>query len=277
MGIFLLKNIPKEYIFPRYEPNLLKYHQFKILAAAFRSNFAGSIRIGVRVDRPKDGLITDLYVDAKFKGLGLENHLVKAAEKVLKDAGVKKIDTVYLDGPGILPHFYALGFMPFRRSVQIEWDLEKLKLASLKSQGYEIQYFPKPPVGQIIELMLDSFQPYWTIWIEEKTLKDRREMLTRLLTQEKNGFFIARKNGKTCGLVDTNLFWGVMIRKSHIGQLLGSALLNHSFDYLKGQGVKRVSTLSTSGLDDYDPQIYLYTLKGGGKITREYIVLQKLI
>lgn len=275
MEIVLLKTLPKEFKGVTFEPNLLRYFQHQILLLVNADKIIGSVRVAMAVDKHTSGLVTDLYVESIHKNTGLEDSLIEAAENYLKAKAVTRVDAVYLDGPGILPFFYKKDYAPFRRTVRIEWKLDELNINSEKSSIYEIKLQKVPNIKLLSDLILDSFQPYWTNWIEEKTVEDRKKKLSDILSHDDNSYYIAFNDGKALGMVDKKLKWGIVIRRDSIGNNLGSYLLNRVLQDLKKQGYKKAVTFSTSGLDDYDPQIYLYTLRCGGKITREYIDLQK--
>ena len=259
-----LQKLPKEFQRERKEPNLLTYTDFEILIYTDKTGeFLGSVRTGICVENPPEGLITDLWVDdTGMQGVPLRGYyarLLKEAESVLRKKGVKKVDAYYLDGPGKLSHYYSCGYIPQRRTVEIEWDLSEGQIVSgIENTEYSIKTPGK--LDEIQELFKNSFQPYWVAPHDFRGKK----------------FFIANKENRAIGMVDEDLEVGVVIRKGFGGDGLGSVLLNTALTSLKKKGKKKVSTLATSGLDDYDPQIYLYTMNGG-KIVREYVNLQKTL
>lgn len=261
--IVKLQKLPREFQKERKEPNLLSYKDFQILVSTDNvGHVGGSVRMGISTDKKSDGLITDLW--------GGEE-MIKAAEKELKKNGVKKVDAYYLDGPGKLSHYHSLGYVPERRTVEIEWDLKKFPIHNFQFPiKFKILIYKKKDMKEIEELFEDSFQPYWVAW------KDGVINSYKWLRMVNKSWFVAYKDGRAIGCVDSDLEFGVVIRKGFGGEGLGSALLNHALSSLKKKGRKKVTTLATSGLDDYDPQIYLYTMNGG-KIIREYINLQKQI
>lgn len=262
--IIKLRKLPKELSRPRKESNLLIYSEFQVLICTDeRGDVYGSIRIGISSHNPKHGLITDLWINnLGMQGVPLQGcyaDLLHEAESVLKKKGVTKVDAYYLDGPGKLEHFYNRGYEPQRRTVEISWDLSKIQKSKIKDQNYNLKVKSGTnDKEEIEELFKNSFQPYW---VAPQDFTDKT-------------FFIAYKDDQAVGMIDENLETGVVIRKGFGGERLGSILLNQAFANLKKKGKENASTLATSGLDDYDPQIYLYTMNGG-KIVREYINLQK--
>ena len=109
-----------------------------------------------------------------------------------------------------------------------------------------------------------------------------KKQLEELFVDKSYRVFAAFQDGQMVGLVDAclsepNLVFGVCVRRDFGVRKLGSTLLKASLSYLREQGLKMAKTLATSGLDDYDPQIYLYTLSAGGKMEKEYIDLRKEI
>ena len=251
MAVVKLQKLPEEFLRPRKEKNLLTYKDFQILLALENDEIVGSVRVGSAIDG-NSGLITD------FNGDPL---LIDEAEKILKERGIKNVDAYYLDGPGKLEHFYKKGFEPQRRTVEIEWDL-KNQNSKVKSQKYKLKFKDGKDrdLEEIEELFKNSFQPYWVAPYDFKG----------------KSFFVVYEGDKAIGMIDEDLEVGVVIRKGYGGEGLGSTLLNHALLNLKKKGKKKASILVTSGLDDYDPQVYLYTMNGG-KIVREYINLQKTL
>src|SRR3989344_5125957 len=177
MQVIFLKKLPKEFQKPRKEPNLLTYRDFQILVAEERKEVFGSVRVGINAGNPQEGLITDLsVVNVGMQGDALHGwyaRLIKEAESVLKKKRVKKVDAYYLDGPGRLIHYYKAGYVPQRRTVEIEWNLEKVpnhksqitNKRSLPLRGkYKIANYKKKDTKELEELLLDSHQPYWSPW-----------------------------------------------------------------------------------------------------------------
>ncbi len=95
---------------------------------------------------------------------------------------------------------------------------------------------------------------------------------------------VARQAGKIVGLCDAQAVtqgdtfdWGVLISREVGGRAVGSALLGPALQWLRSQGLKTAQVTTTSGLDDYDPTVYLYVLAGGGQIRGEFLVLRKTL
>ena len=263
--IVKLQKLPKEFSKLRKEPNLLSYKDFQILVLVEKGKIVGSVRLGLSVDNSQEGIVTDLYYQGESLTIGTQGQslqgwyaqLLKEAESILKKKGVRKIDAYYLDGPGKLEHFYKAGYVPERRTVEILWDLKGLRVKREGESG-DIKIKETTKKVELEELFEDSLQPYW---IAPRDFSGKT-------------FFVAYDGEKAIGMVDANLEIGVVIRKGYGGEGLGTGLLRRVLDNLKRKGKEKVTTLATSGLDDYDPQIYLYTMNGG-KIVREYICLLK--
>ncbi len=94
---------------------------------------------------------------------------------------------------------------------------------------------------------------------------------------------IARRSGKIVGLCDVkadaddSMDWGVLISRDVGGWQIGSALLGPALTWLLDQGLKTAQVTTTSGLDDYDPTVYLYVLSGGAQIRGEFLILRKTL
>lgn len=275
--IILLKKLPKEFSRPHKEPNLLIYTDFQILISVdMKGQVTGSIRTGINVDDSQEGLITDLWVnELRMQGVALRGYyarLLKEAESSLRKLGVKKVDAYYLDGPGRLSYYYSCGYVLQRRTVEIEWELSTKNVSKastnvvkrkMKNDKVKIKKFREKDKTELVELLLDAHQSYWSPWSKTRLPRFR-------------DVFVAYKGKQAVGMADEGLEIGVVVRKGFGGEGLGSVLLNHVFRALKKKGKKKAITLATSGLDDYDPQIYLYTMNGG-KIVREYVNLQKAL
>lgn len=278
-----LAKIPEEFRSAREEANLVTYKDFHILVASNdKDEVLGSIRLGRRVNDPNFGLVTDLLVDEESDKKNIEISLIHAAEQKLSEMGIKKVDTVALDGIGHVRHFYNEGYKPLRRTVFISWDLTQ-KIDLEVNPEFEIKTFEIFD-KELVDVIVNSLQPYWTVWKEKATKEQQsqrvEELLRNLFARKDYRVFGALQDKKLVGLVDVrdkapNLVFGVCIRRDFGGRKLGSTLLAQALSYLSKSGFKSVSTVSTSGLDDYDPQIYLYTLSGAGRIEKEYIGLTK--
>lgn len=295
ISIVKLQKLPPEFQKNTQEPNLLEYKDHEILVALEGEEVIGSVRLALRTVSLKSGLITDLGVDKKHQNRGLEEKLVKSAEVRLKELKVKEVDGVCRDGIGHVRYFYRSGYKPFRRTVFVEWDLAQLLNLEVSNEYLVKVHLRSDRMGssEVEEVILNSLQPYWTPWKDpsfirqpmdfagQEKQKRLKEKLDELFKDKTYRVFIAYQNGKALGLVDarknqSNLVFGVAIRKDFKGRRLGSTLLCKALGYLKKLDLKKAAAISTSGLDDYDPQIYLYTLSGG-KIVKEYIDLKKTL
>ncbi|OGY28137.1 MAG: hypothetical protein A3F33_01630 [Candidatus Woykebacteria bacterium RIFCSPHIGHO2_12_FULL_43_10] len=284
LEIVELAKVPEEFLGSRKEANLLEYVNSRILVSLGGGSVVGSVRIAEQVGSPIKGLITDLMVDKSHGQNGVEEELIKSAEKKLGELGVKEIDGLCLDGVSQVRYYYRLGFKPFRRTVSITWDLTKESVKEVNPE-YEMREFQEFK-EEFAEVIVNSLQPYWTPWKEGADKKNQeariKKQLEELFVDKSYRVFAAFQDGQMVGLVDAclsepNLVFGVCVRRDFGGRKLGSTLLKASLSYLREQGLKMAKTLATSGLDDYDPQIYLYTLSAGGKMEKEYIDLRKEI
>lgn len=277
-----LKTLPKEFLGKIKENNLLEYENCRILVATQDNQVLGSIRVATGVGDTTSGLVTDLVVGRDFSGKGLEEELIKKAEEKLTELGVKEVDGVCIDGINHVRYFYRAGYKPFRRTVFINWKLLSGVELEVNSE-FEIKEFGEL-APSLPELVINSLQPYWKSW--KVNYRPEIDSVTALFKQyfsdKTYRVFVAYHGKEAVGLVDAsreapNLLFGVCIRRDFGGRKLGSTLLNQTLAYLKNLGLKEASTIATSGLDDYDPQIYLYTLSAGGSIDKEFIDLTKYL
>ena len=155
--------------------------------------------------------------------------------------------------------------------------------------------------------MLTSYQPYWRWWKEYKedtrwhrveypaepeappSAELAQEMRARVAERvaafgkaAPQTLYAARLEGEIVGLCDAKAIadditfdWGLLVRRDYGGRRIGSALLGHALHWLKAQGLETARIVTTSGLDDYDPTVYLYAFSHGGAIRAEYLNLVK--
>lgn len=294
----------------RQEMNQLWYDQHTVLAADYAGEMVGAIRIATRVDaKRRHGLIADLQLAPGLKDTGLEERLIEAAEAELKERGVTKIDAIIPDGEGRSSYFYRLGFWPSRKTVAMAWNLATLTPA-LEVEGVRVWRMDPVEVAAVTDLVLASYQPYWVWWKEQKEDKrwfrvdfpaeqeppDSEELAAEMrervrgvveeiaASPECTAVFVAEVNGELMGLCDARLpqdarddtfSFGVLVRREAGGKRIGSALLGQALHWLKARGVAQARVLTTSGLDDFDPTVYLYTLAHSGQILGEFINLVK--
>lgn len=131
--------------------------------------------------------------------------------------------------------------------------------------------------------------------VEKKNLRDNRARIIAELRKNSSQdsapavWVTARlssdgsNNGKLIGLCDARaiqkeneeqILWGVLMEREHPGKGFGQLLLLTALHWLASQGLKTASTIATSGMDDFDPTVYLYTLSGA-KIEGEFLNLVK--
>lgn len=302
-----LTPVPDHVLGTREEFNMLTYGPSEVLLAKDGPEIAGAVRLALRQDaRRQHGLIADLSVHEDYARQGIEEDLIAAAEERLKASGVTKIDAIVRDGEGATVPFYERGYWAARKMVLLTWDLRTLdRLES--SQEFTIEEQSSPDPAFFTEFILNSYQPYWRWWKEYK--EDTRwhrveypaepeappseelaqEMRARIEARVASfgagapqTLFVARSNGEVVGLCDakavaddTTFDWGLLVRRDYGGRRIGSALLGHALHWLKAQGMSTARIVTTSGLDDYDPTVYLYAFSYGGVISAEYLNLVK--
>ncbi|MBI3115092.1 MAG: GNAT family N-acetyltransferase [Candidatus Kerfeldbacteria bacterium] len=290
----------------RREANLLWYRPSRIMAAKTAAGMVGAIRYALRDDPDRnEGLITDLVVEQPYWNAGLPAALIEAAEQALRADRVEKIDAVVQDGQKLSESFHAAGYWPFRKTVVLEWDLTRLK--DIPASGdFAVELVDQIDREEIADFVFQSYQPYWRWWKEtdeDKPIgraeypvdepkpileKVKRRNWARVVKRlrEFNAvtpqrMVIARQGRKIIGLCDVkadpeeSMDWGVLISRDVGGRAVGSALLGPALGWLREQGVQTAQVTTTSGLDDYDPVVYLYVLVSGAQIRGEFLVLRK--
>ncbi len=302
-----LTPVPEHVLGIREELNLLTYGPSEILLAKDGNAIAGAVRLALRQDeRRQHGLIADLSVHAAYAGQGVAEDLIVAAEERLKAAGVTKIDAIVRDGEGGTVPFYERGYWAARKMVLLTWDLETLEDLDTHHE-FTIEEQSSPDPEFLASFVLDSYQPYWRWWKEYK--EDTRwhrveypaepeappsadlaqEMRARVAARvaafgkaAPQTLFTAKLDGEIVGLCDAKAAadditfdWGLLVRRDYGGRRIGSALLGHALHWLKARGLETARIVTTSGLDDYDPTVYLYAAAHGGVIRAEYLNLVK--
>ena len=186
----------------------------------------------------------------------------------------------------------------------IDWDLIKLAEFPLPS-GIRIEQAHNIQAAELTDFILHSYQPYWQWWMDEilekpwlrtdytgqdtspvtATLGERhRSVLVAAIEhrdQTQQAWFYGYQGDQLIGVCDAkisaddNFNFGVLIRHEAGGTGVSSALMHAALQWLKDQGQTRARVITTSGMDDYDPTVYLYVQKLGGTIVAEYLDLVK--
>ncbi len=302
-----LTPVPEHVLGAREELNLLTYGPSEILVAKYGEAIAGAVRYALRVDeRRRHGLIADLAVHEDYTGQKLAETLIMAAEERLKSLGVTKIDAIVPDGEGATVPFYERGYWASRKMVLITWDLASLGELDLEHE-FAIVEHPSPDSEFLTDFVLNSYQPYWRWWKEYKEdtrwhrveypaapeappsaalgQEMRERVDARVAAFGKDApqtLFTASLDGEVVGICDAKAVaddvtfdWGLMVRRDFGGRRIGSALLWHALQWLRSQNMESARIVTTSGLDDYDPTVYLYAFSHGGAIRGEFLNLVK--
>lgn len=289
----------------RREADLLWYGPSRLLTATINGATVGVIRFAHRLDDPSRGLITDLHVERPFRELG--QALIARAESALRSAGVQSVLALMLDGEQRTESFFDVQYTPLRKTVVLSWRLETGQPKPTRAEiATDLLEHIEPE--EIAEFIFSSYQPYWQWWketgndeplgrveypanrpTESLSIGKQRnrarvvEQLQQFNVGTPQRMVIARQRGHIVGLCDAkadpddSMDWGVLIARDHGGRQIGSALLGPALQWLRDQGLKTAQVTTTSGLDDYDPTVYLYILVGGAQIRGEFLVLRKRI
>jgi GNAT superfamily N-acetyltransferase len=296
----------------RRELNHLSYGPSEVLVARRRGDApeeaVGAIRLAMR-ERPSrpHGLLADLVVDDDLRTTGLPERLIEAGEERLKARGAQKIDAVIVDGQGWASYFHRRGFWSSRRMVVLAWDLTRRK--PIETSGdFEVRQVDRPDPEQTARFIINSYQPYFRWWKEprvdqkwdrvelqpeerddlfERAQADIRQRVTEAVASAGKDapqtYFFAYKQGELMGMCDAKdapegedaFEWCALVAREYGGRGLGSALLGAALDWLQARGRTTAEYTATSGLDDYDPLIYLATVATGAQIRGEFLNLVK--
>lgn len=268
----------------------------------------GAIRLAMREhpQRPH-GLLTDLIVDDDQRESGLPERLIEAAEARLKERGAQKVDAVVVDGKGWASYFYRCGYWSSRRTVVLAWNLTDRQPIP-HSPDFDVHQVDRPDPDEIARFIVNSYQPYFRWWKEpredqkwervelqpedledqfQRASADVRDRVMEAVRQAGRSapqtYFLAYREGRLVGLCDAKesgegddtFEWCVLVAREFGGRQLGSTLLDHALEWLRQRGKTVAEYTSTSGLDDYDPLIYLSTVAAAGQIRGEFLNLVK--
>lgn len=295
----------------RPELNQLWYGPSEVLVARRSPDdeaVLGAIRLAMR-ERPQrpHGLLADLIVDEDLRESGLPERLIDVAEARLRERGAQKVDAVIVDGKGWASYFYRRGYWSSRRTVVLAWDLARRQPIS-RSPDFEVRRVDRPDPEETARFIMNSYQPYFRWWkepredqkwlrveLQPEDLEDQfqragAEVRQRVVDAVRRSgeeapqtYFLAHRDGRLVGLCDAKASpegqdtfeWCVLVAREFGGRQLGSTLLDHALEWLRQRGRTTAEYTSTSGLDDYDPLIYLSTVAAGAQIRGEFLNLVK--
>lgn len=294
LKITFSNDLPKRLLQLQRDVNLLWYQPSQLLVAEEEGKLRGVVRVALRDHQEvKHGLIADLQVNPEEEDvMSLSRTLIQEAEKHLLSEGVTKVDAIVLDGQKLTEPFLKEGYWASRKTVVLEWNLSELEAPEAVA-GIDIELTDQFDIQEVTDFILSSYQPYYQWWkddaydriweridypaaapdeIEQKNLADNRQrivqMLERFNQDTPQRWVMARKNGKLVALCDIkvseddNFEWGILILRDHPGKGVAKVMLLTALQWLKDQGSLTAMVTATSGMDDFDPTVYLYTLSG---------------
>ncbi len=311
VSIHPMEELPEKLRGTNKELNMIEYKDHRVHLAGINGEIYGAIRSALRDDsRRRHGFLGDLQVEEENRGQGLEELLIEAGERRLfEDENCTRIDAIMKDGEGWTRHFVNCDFWTSRKTVDIAWNLDELAPFEIPSLSeVTVEEIRSPDVEKMTNFILDSYQPYWRFWKEYKDdmrwirveygedeeppeseeireeMHDRvRKKLNSFNTDRDQVFYLARRDGDiiaACDALDRQegdtFEWGMLAVYDYGVKELGSALVGRSLNWLaeREHSVARIKT--TSGLDDYDPTVYLYTAANQAQIVDEYVNCTKL-
>ncbi len=274
------------------------------------AQLVGVIRYAQRIkSNLVHGILADLHLDDTLtadEAKKVAAELIKGAEQALRALDCTKIDAVVIDGSRLAQHFIDAGYWASRKMVTIEWDLNTVKIPT-PLPDVTLSLETQLNTNEVTDFILASYQPYWRWWkndafdrlwdrvdypdytpdkVDEENAEHNREHVQNMLEDGfaegltgEHIFAVGRKNGKIIGMCDAKLVddplddysdWGVLMLKDHPGKGFGQLLLFSCLNWLKQKGKKTATITTTSGLDDFDPTVYLYVQSCGGKIKGEF-------
>lgn len=308
-----LQELPESVRGTNRELNMIHYDQNRVHLACREDEILGAIRSAIRVDDRRDhGFLGDLQIEEENRHQGLEELLIRAGERRLfEDEGLDRIDAVMEDGEGWTQYFFRRGFWSSRKTVDLAWNLQKRAPYDVPDpEGIQLEATRDPDRDELQSFILNSYQPYWRFWKEYKedmrwmkveygndpepprSEEIRREMRDRVHrrlegfdAEEDQVVFLARDEDDgdiiaACDALDSRrgdtFEWGMMAEYDYGVKDLGTALVGRALNWLHDRGHEVARIKTTSGLDDYDPTVYLYTVSCQAQFLGEYVNCTKL-
>jgi len=226
----------------------------------------------------------DLAVSREYRQSRLPGLLVDNALAYLKEvkAHLARAHTLAIEP--YVSTYSEHGFIPIRRIVRIDWDLDGdlSRLPSREDVSVKDAFMHAPE--KIAGIFVKALTPFWDWWIGDY---GGTKELTRLSegwfrdARFREKWFAAELEGEIVGLTgftmgkgDVGNFFGVMVLPEYRMRYIGSTLMRAALKEAKEAGLKTLRVYTVAFLDCLAPGAILY-LKSGGKTTAEYLQLEK--
>lgn len=289
---------------PGYEPRALhdflrwknssNFDEKGLFFAQLGSKAVGTVAsVPLRYLAKRKGRITDLAVLPTHQRKGVGSALLEAGLSYLKKVGMEEAEAWSWNFPAFLNLYKKHGFKPVRRHLSIYWDLTKPLPRLTINRGVKVKQATMADVEVLAGLASKAYLPYWDWWYEDYGgfEKVREYWRKRVKDELKRGYahFIGYMKEKPVGFsaaqidkkfieekgVKLGTLWaGVAVLPEHRRKHIGSRLLLEALTFLKRKGMRKAMVGTFSYLDSHTPAVNLY-LKSGGKITREFVSMNK--
>ena len=240
----------------------------------------GSIRI-VPLQRKGRYEFWDLAVLRGHQQSDVPGLLVEHALSHLRNTKAQLVRGYTLSIEPYVSTYKEHGFTSVRRMLRIDWNLRaelpKLPAREDVSIKEALSYDPQ----KITDLFVRALRPFWDWWIEDHGGTDELTKLGEGWFEERENWFVAELEGELVGLTgfvvgrgSVGHFFGVMVLPQHRRGRIGYALLKVALEEAREAGLKVLRVYTLAFLDHLAPGATLY-LKSGGKVTGEYLQLEK--
>jgi GNAT superfamily N-acetyltransferase len=172
------------------------------------------------------------------------------------------------------------GFKPVRRILRIDWDLNEMLPTMRTRDDINIKDASSYEPKKIASIFVKSLAPFWNWWIEEEGGPEEVARHTKEWLKQ-HRWFMAEMNREVLGLTGFSVghekigkFIGVVVLPEHRMKRVGSTLMQNVLKEARKAGLKSLRVYTMAYLDRLAPGAVLY-LKSGGRITAEYLQLEK--
>jgi len=222
----------------------------------------------------------DLAVSKEHQRSQVMSLLIQTALSYLNKENAKYVKGYTLSIEPYVSAYVNHGFKPVRRILRIDWDLDDMLpiMGTRDDINVKDASFYEPE--KIASIFVKSLAPFWNWWIEEEggpeeVAKQIKEWL------RKQRWFIAELNQEVLGLTGFSVghgkmgkFIGVVVLPEHRMKRVGSTLMQSVLKEVRKVRLKSLRVYTMAYLDRLAPGAVLY-LKSGGRITAEYLQLEK--
>lgn len=224
----------------------------------------------------------DLAVSKKYQQNYVLGLLVENALSYLRKDKAKFVRGYTLSIEPYVSTYIKYDFKPTRRILRIDWNLnEELPLLQAREDIVVKEAFLYDP-QKVASILVRSLSPYWNWWVEDQGGPEELARISESWFRQQK-WFVAELGKEVVGLAgftvgedNVGRFIGAMVLPEHRMGRIGSTLMQVILKEAKKAGLKSLRVYTLAFLDRLAPGAVLY-LKSGGRITAEYLQLEKTL